>query len=310
MGSLLSSLSPSSSYSGDVLELRNAEAPSDNSARAAYERAEVALQEYEHCIQFLKNYQANSKLVQQALANPNDQKIRQEAFEGMFPNVDGIRSFYDLSANLNAAVCDILRIVASPHGGVGNSNYQALVVKLAALFEAVFLFDWAKMSKPAVQNDFSFYRRELSRNTSNPRAPVNDSQASAISMFVAQGSPLLSTLTNDLSNLVKSVRGLVPFLADFANLTAFSASRYTSKGAAPDPDALQTILLSSVIAAVLYDKIDQEGAFVKGSAVSMKRLVQALRAWNGENSSAALSTLQYSSRSFNRAPSNIRKLFP
>mmetsp|Transcript_2126 Transcript_2126/g.3929 ORF Transcript_2126/g.3929 Transcript_2126/m.3929 type:complete len:81 (+) Transcript_2126:1998-2240(+) len=74
MGSLLSSLSPSSSYSGDVLELRNAEAPSDNSARAAYERAEVALQEYEHCIQFLKNYQANSKLVQQALANPNDQK--------------------------------------------------------------------------------------------------------------------------------------------------------------------------------------------------------------------------------------------
>ncbi|GBG26249.1 Protein FAM49A [Hondaea fermentalgiana] len=298
----------------DLLELREAAPPqaSEPEALAAYQRAEAALEHAEFSLEFLRAYKANDKLVQQALGSPNDPKVRQEAFEGMFPNVEGIRGFYELSSEINSAVGDILRLVApvAMRGGTPLSSEQALVAKLAALFEVIFLFDWAKMSQPAVQNDFSFYRRELSKNMNNPNVPVDDSMASAISMFVAQGSPLLTALANDLSLLSKQYRELVPYLADFSNLAAQSAPQYSNKGSFPDSDGLQTLLLSSVVAAVLYDKIDVIGAFTKSSPVSMKRVVQGVRQWDSEFSNAALSTLQYSSRNFSSAPSSVRKLFP
>jgi len=40
---------------------------------------------------------------------------------------------------------------------------QALVAQLAAIFDFAFHFDERKMVNPAIQNDFSYYRRVLSR---------------------------------------------------------------------------------------------------------------------------------------------------
>ncbi len=313
MGQFLSIL-----FSGESppsLDFNSLEAPSgDETALAAYNAAEKALQDFAPALTYLENYKGNDELVKKAMKSPKDAEVQKESFVGMFPNIIQIKGFYALSQQFNSATENLLACVLredafASGGGSGTGeallNNAALVIRLADIFENVFLFDWAKMSKPSVQNDFSFYRRELNKNANMPNLPVDDTTASGISMFVAQSNPFLASLETALRPKASADSGMLKFLADFCNMCAANTKQQS------DPALIKTLNLSMVVAIALFDRIDSTGAFIKSSPVDIKKAVQSLKAWSDSDlSTSALSTLQYSTKTFNKAPGGIRKLFP
>lgn len=71
------------------------------------------------------------------------------------------------------------------------------------------------MKTPAIQNDFSYYRRTLTRHRimqeietdiSNPVKDLNSEMANRMSLFYANATPMLRVLSDATSKFVKEVR--------------------------------------------------------------------------------------------------------
>lgn len=81
---------------------------------------------------------------------------------------------------------------------------QALVKQLAEILEFVLKFDELKMKTPAIQNDFSYYRRTLTwQRMSVPQEgyhledtkEISNELAYRMSLFYAHATPMLKVLT-------------------------------------------------------------------------------------------------------------------
>ena len=75
-------------------------------------------------------------------------------------------------------------------------------------------FDDLKMSNPAIQNDFSYYRRTLSRMKMNntggeDQAVVTNEEANRMSLFYAYPTPILKTISDATTKFVSDVSAIV-----------------------------------------------------------------------------------------------------
>ena len=79
---------------------------------------------------------------------------------------------------------------------------QALVKQLAEILEFVLKFDEHKMKTPAIQNDFSYYRRTLTRASLSRQdgtekdLVVGNELANRMSLFYAHATPMLRVLSH------------------------------------------------------------------------------------------------------------------
>jgi len=250
----------------------------------------------------LKKYEGNSDVIRKSMSNPKDADIQAESFTEMFPNVDIIKSLYLLSQETNTLVHQLIVKVSSIEGD--RESKEALLKGLASLLEKVFDIDWAKMHKPEIQNDFSFYRRSLEKHGHDPNVPVDDSVAGSVSMFVAYPNPFVRSMVNSLNVKKSEHPEIVPFLSDFANLCAASAS---AKGKLSE-DSKHMLIAAMTVSIVLYDELDPHGAFSKRGKVDIKRCINCLKAWASGDKVQYMNTLKYSTRTFNTAPGSISKL--
>lgn len=89
---------------------------------------------------------------------------------------------------------------------------QALVKQLAHIIDFVSKFDELKMLNPSIQNDFSFYRRTISRISPNPNIasdlqPIKEMTlelSNKIIHFYAQANPMLKVISFATINFVTS----------------------------------------------------------------------------------------------------------
>jgi len=90
---------------------------------------------------------------------------------------------------------------------------QALVKQFAHILDFVLKFDDLKMLNPSIQNDFSYYRRTISRMRSpNPNAvmempaipEITAELANKMSLFYANATPMLRVLADATLNFVTS----------------------------------------------------------------------------------------------------------
>jgi hypothetical protein len=89
---------------------------------------------------------------------------------------------------------------------------QALVKQLAEILDFVLKFDDLKMTNPSIQNDFSYYRRTVSRlriaNQENSiftenNVSISNEVANKMSLFYANATPMLKVLSDATSEFVK-----------------------------------------------------------------------------------------------------------
>jgi len=90
---------------------------------------------------------------------------------------------------------------------------QALVKQLAEILEFVLKFDEHKMKTPAIQNDFSYYRRTLTRASRQDNAErdlvVGNELANRMSLFYAHATPMLRVLSQATITFLMDVSVIV-----------------------------------------------------------------------------------------------------
>lgn len=298
MGSLLSSNStPPSTIQ---INFTNPPKPTDNTEIQLINDVEILLKQANEAITIMENYTGCEELIRLAMSNPGDDEKQKEAFKGMFPNVQHIKTFYQLGKDLDEVCGKMVTIFVQTNNIL---DHQNLLKQFGSILNFALKFDRCKMLHPAVQNDFSFYRRALGKNARMPGIPVDDVEANNISMFIAQSTPIISELVVTMDNLQRKIQ-VADFLADFAHICCANVMFDKTKNIENSKYAFSSMVVSLVI----YDHIYPEGSF-SNSKIQLKTCVIQLRNnLNGEDRNILFDALQYSTKTFNKAPDSIKKI--
>ncbi|KHJ76398.1 hypothetical protein OESDEN_23982 [Oesophagostomum dentatum] len=136
--------------------------------------------------------------IRMSLQNPHDLALRDLTMNVVEDFVARIRCYFELSLRIEKLVPELLWDLCSgplpPEEQLDRK--QSLARQLARLVDFVLDFDAAKMCTPALQNDFSHYRRGID---------FSDIElANSISLFLAAPTPMLSSLSSATLAFVRS----------------------------------------------------------------------------------------------------------
>jgi len=213
MGGLIASLLNREELPSDVaVDFENFPVP-EGAELVIYNRGIEVAKNGDAVMLVLNGYVGCSALIRQSMANPFDEAIQLQTFEGMFPNVERIRAFYQLAKSMDELGGKLAR-----HFCDTQVFSPSLLKTFAQLLALALRFDRSKMMHPEIQNDFSQYRRQLSKLARHPGVPVNELEANNVSMFIAQATPVISTLAITMDNLQRQGKDVSKFLADFAHI--------------------------------------------------------------------------------------------
>ena len=274
--------------SGDLfVDFENAK-PTEDEAEL-YNDAESILARSGSVLADLQSYKGASKEIRQAImmASPESEAA---AWAAVLPLVQKLRSFYLFSKELNTVFPKILLVLCS-RASLGTSlaeqldDHQALVKQLAKVLEFVLKFDETKMTTPAVQNDFSYYRRTVQRNrgnrvlhpecTTEREAREQEAEeipldlANEMSLFFADATPMLNALSRATTGFVRDNESIVAnnttdMLSVVAKVCQKMLDTPELKSRLQFEETELFILRVMVATIILYDHVHPTGAFAKG----------------------------------------------
>ncbi|RXM99733.1 Protein FAM49A [Acipenser ruthenus] len=159
-----------------------------------------------------------------------------------------------------------------------------------------------EMRNPAIQNDFSYYRRTISRNRINNmnieiESEVNNEMANRMSLFYAEATPMLKTLSNATTNFVFENKTLplentTDCLSTMASVckVMLETPDYTSRFNSEDTQLFCMRVMVGVI--ILYDHVHPAGAFTKASKIDMKGCIKVLKEQPADNVEGLVNALK------------------
>jgi hypothetical protein len=204
----------------------------------------------------------------------------------------------------------LLKVLCEGNVRKNLEQHQALTKLLAEILDFSFEFDYLKMKTPSIQNDFSYYRRTLSRGkfaneTDLKTAMIEDELANRISLFYAYPTPMLKTVTDVTALFAKnnSGRNVSECLSGLAAACYHAVTKRRTQRA----DFCLRVMVVSII---LYDHIDPQGAFYKQSPINIKSSVKAIQAHGINEYSNLMSALRFNTKHLNddSTPKNIKQL--
>jgi len=276
---LLSSLKGGKEPLDIFLDFENS-APSE-SEQELYDSCNEVLSRGPAILNALLAYKGCEEHIRKAITNPTPES-EEAAWEAVLPAVDQLQEFFDYATELEdvfpkllAALCD-----AQPKHTI--QNKQALAKQLADVLDFVLRFDDAKMVNPAIQNDFSYYRRTLNRMKINKKVSdikIRDELANRMSLFFAYPTPMMRVLSevtskylNDNSSTVAR-DNVTQGLSVMANVCFEMVLNKKF-----DSDQTNMFCLRAMTGAIiLYDHIHAQGAFIKKSPINMKGCILQLK---------------------------------
>ncbi|XP_041924512.1 CYFIP-related Rac1 interactor B [Alosa sapidissima] len=233
-----------------------------------------------------------------------------QAYKGAGQEIrEAIKKFYEFSQRLEAALHSLLRALTSETYDDPTQHLereQALAKQFAEILHFTLRFDELKMTNPAIQNDFSYYRRTLNRMRINNvpaegENEVNNELANRISLFYADATPMLKTLSDGTTKFVSENKNLpientTDVLSTMASVckvmleTPEYRSRFTSE------DTVSFCLRVMVGVIILYDYVHPVGAFAKSSKIDMKGCIKVLRDQPPNSVEGLLNALRYTTK--------------
>lgn len=359
MGNLLSVLLECGGTAPDIsvfVDFENALPNETNEVeQKLYNDAEDVLKNSERILSDIKSYKGASADIKEAITKSTPE-TEEKAWKTIVPLVIKLKHFYEFSSKLEIIVPDIMNLLCNfPRkksqgeerricaGRAEENNYfsaiaahveeyQSIVKQFAKLLEFVLIFDECKMETPALQNDFSYYRRTSQRMRNANRLSSVNPEGSAIqdiandlplemanhmSFFYAEASPMLQKMSKAMSDFVKdNSAALGKTATDMLGMMATVCQKMLS-----DPELLKKknvnnrtelfILRVMVGLIILYDHVHSEGAFAKGSFIDIKGCVQIIRQQDKDFSEKHMNILRYTTKHLNdeNTPKAIKSLF-
>uniref|UniRef100_A0A672H376 CYRIA/CYRIB Rac1 binding domain-containing protein n=1 Tax=Salarias fasciatus TaxID=181472 RepID=A0A672H376_SALFA len=294
-----------------------ADAQPTEAEREVWEQVDVVLKDAKGILDELQAYKGAGQEIREAIQNPNDDALQEQAWAAVVPLVGKLKKFYEFSQRLEAALHSLLGALTSETYSDPTQHLereQALAKQFAEILHFTLRFDELKMTNPAIQNDFSYYRRTLSRMRINNvpaegENEVNNELANRISLFYADATPMLKTLSDGTTKFVSENKNLpientTDCLSTMASVckvmleTPEYRSRFTSE------DTVSFCLRVMVGVIILYDYVHPVGAFAKSSKIDMKGCIKVLKDQPPNSVDGLLNALRYTTKHLNDDSTN------
>jgi len=276
--------------------------PHDEAERRIYEQIKEALDEGPKILELLRGYEGCEEPIRKALNDPGP-KTEQAAWKAVSKAVDKLYEFYKFSLTLEKIWPLVMDAECAEDGGEALKSNLALAKQVAQLFDFVFHFDEAKMINPAIQNDFSYYRRVLSRmknanKEEKAKVKVDEELANKMSFFFAYPTPMMKVVIDATTEFDKSSRPrLIQGLATLANL-CLRALEKKDEGAEGHNVQAMLFLCAMAGCIILVDHLHDEGAFHAKSPIRIKAAIQLLKG-HSEPTDFLLNSLRFTTLHLN-----------
>ncbi|KAL1129192.1 hypothetical protein AAG570_013722 [Ranatra chinensis] len=284
------------------LDFENAQ-PTD-SEKAVFEEVERVLASSEEILAEIALYKGAGKEIREAISTPTEQYQR-KAWDIVLPLVAKLKRFYYFSLELESVVPKLLSELCS--GAMTPTQHletqQALVKQFAEILEFVLKFDEYKMKTPAIQNDFSYYRRTVNRQRmwgeegDDGGGRVSCELANRMSLFYAHATPMLRVLSQATSTFVQQedipIENTTETLATMAKVCLRMLESPALVAQFEHEETQLLVLRVMVGLVILYDHVHPHGAFTKASNLDVKGCVRLLKEQPPIKSEPLLNALRY-----------------
>eukprot|EP01083_Nonionella_stella_P270976 917852_1 len=253
----------------------------------AYDNVLVLSSKKYKILENLRNYKPSTAYLREAISSRTPE-AEESAFMMVNASARIVQEFYLFSKEMQTIAQDIL-LALTPKASDRRSSVSgrrdslsmlsraAITYRLAELFDFALRFDRMKMLEPGLQNDFSFYRRSLHKESMQHLQPaVGDDDASFISLFLAGHIPMLTVLCTAAKEAYRQDPSVTDNVARFCNQCYFVLRNKVLIQKEVDSEAVDMLLHAMVGALILYDHVEPEGVFQKRSPVSSKLICQLL----------------------------------
>lgn len=284
--------------------------PGSDEERKLVEALEPTLSKTPVLLEQLASYSGCEKFIQNALNDPN-QDTEKEAWNAVEKSVAKLYKFYKFALAMENDFPRLLVALSSGNPVNNLQTNQALVRQLAEVFDFAFHFDEKKMVNPAIQNDFSYYRRVLSRMKSGTakqkktKTKVNEEVANKMSFFFAYPTPMMKALI-DTSTKSDDATEFVNGLSLLANVCVGILENSKESFSAEDRMRMLCMMTGSII---LVDHLTQLGAFHKKSPIKIKACISLLKNYD-DSTDFLLNSLRFTTLHLNdeQTMSDIKKM--
>ncbi|KAJ1763217.1 hypothetical protein LPJ62_000537 [Coemansia sp. RSA 2167] len=221
-------------------------------------------------------YNDGSNEVRMAISQPT-QENEEAAWRKVGPSVALLRECFEFAQSVEKVIPDVLEELSS-HADDADpqraDRNRGLARLLADLMQNAFAFDALKASIPAIQNDFSYYRRTLSRSAQTQDADIAryiipHDVSNQMSLFYAYHNPMVRTVIDSATKFAQESGNQQIVLDCLSALAAGSAS--TVKHARADSAKSERMcMLVLVTCCILYDWISPKGVSDAQSGIDAK----------------------------------------
>jgi len=273
------------------LDLENA-VPND-AEKEIYNQVAAVLTKAPGILEKLSGYTGCEDYIRKAITTPGPEN-EDAAWAAVVPAVEQLREFYDFSLELDVCFPKLLVALCKTNPKENIGAQQALAKQLADVFDFVLRFDDLKMVNPAIQNDFSYYRRTLNRKKitkTDVNITIRDELANKMSLFFAYPTPMMNVI-NETTVKFLSQDSSVPrdnvtmALATMANVCQQMIDQKKFSNESTNMFCLRA-MTGSVI---LFDHLHASGAFSKKSPINIKGVITALKTYPAAGSGGSGST--------------------
>jgi len=251
---------------------------SDDDERKIHELVAEALRDGPNHLEVLHDYTGCEEPIRKALNDPGP-KTEGAAWTAVSAAVTKLYGFYKFALELEKVWPQILDTLCAENAIHGVQTHLALGKQLAEIFDFVFHFDEAKMVNPAIQNDFSYYRRVLSRmKNSNKdeksKIVVDEELANKMSFFFAYPTPMMKVLIDATMEFDHNAKIR---LIDGLSLVSNLCLKFLEKDPGGSEKATMLSLCAMTGCIILVDHLHDQGAFHKKSPIRIRSCIQKLK---------------------------------
>jgi len=246
----------------------------------------------------LSQFKGCGEFIREAITNPNPE-TEEAAWKAVVPSVEVLKGFYEFSVVIEKTMEKLLGALCADDPVSNLTAHLGLTKQIAEVFDFVLRFDDAKMTNPAIQNDFSYYRRILNRiklsNKAAAGVTVNDELANSMSLFFAYPTPMMNCLIKTTSNiLLQNDHGVtLENLAKFLSTLANSCSSMVSTQKLQKTEIIMLCLRTVTGCIILYDHVHPKGAFNKKSPIMIKNAVTTIKNFKDENTDTMVNAVRF-----------------
>ncbi|XP_061452483.1 CYFIP-related Rac1 interactor A-like isoform X2 [Rhineura floridana] len=285
MGNLLKVLTYNELDQGPNFFLDFEHAQPTEAETAVWNQVNAVLEEAQTILAELQSYTGAGQEIREAIQNPSDLQLQEKAWNAVCPLVAKLKRFYEFSLRLENALRSLLEALTSPPYAPTQhlEREQALAKQFAEILHFTLSFDELKL---------------------DAESEVNNEMANRMSLFYAEATPMLKTLSNATTKFVSENKTLpiedtTDCLSTMACVCRVMLETPEYRSRFTNTETLLFCMRVMVGVIILYDHVHPVGAFAKTSKIDMKGCIKVLKDQPSNSTEGLLNALRYTTRHLN-----------